>query len=206
MRRALAAFIVSAVLLVGATPPPRVEPLECNLGGIVQLSVHSGDASWSGTGFAVAQGILTNAHVVGDSDAVILVFPTWPVARAFLSRPLAIDAAADLALLELPIDLPITALAPTAYVPLGTNVRIVGFPMDVKDSPSMTRGIVSKTWDNDTGVTRVLTDAAVNPGNSGSPILANDCTALGIVNARVLGSYGMGLGIGADTLHAFLER
>mgnify|MGYP001564152366 CR=1 FL=1 len=202
-------LVVAAVLMIaGSSPPPRVEPQGCDLSGVVQLFVRGTDRGSSGTGFAVDSGILTNAHMF-MADAAVTVVPNGRADAAFPSRFLAVDEGTDLALVELPIDLAVTPLAPTAWVPQGTAIRIVGFPGPVQDVASMTQGIVSKVWTNEMGV-RILTDAAVNPGSSGSPILGNDCTALGIVHARYESPfgrtiYGMGLGVGAETIRAFLD-
>ena len=98
----------------------------------------------------------------------------------------------DLAVLQakkLPDDLPAATLRSTADLALGDEVIAVGFPFGI--GPSVSAGVVSglrREYRSPQGK-RVLTnliqfDAAVNPGNSGGPLVTADGEVVGIVTAH----------------------
>lgn len=130
--------------------------------------------------------LVTNEHVVTDAEEVYLRFEDsgW-----LPSDVVATDVYSDLAVLEL-ADGP-TDATPLAQVdqdpPVGTDVVAIGNPFGY--SGSVSAGIVS-------GVNRTLpaangfsiadaiqTDAAVNPGNSGGPLVTTDGKLVGVVNS-----------------------
>jgi len=139
-----------------------------------------------GTAFVFDQAghLLTNCHVVSDEKGV--VFPTVQVelvARGIApvdAKVLGCDKFSDLAALEVdkvqalllghPPPIP-----PASFADLrvGDAVMAVGFALDIKGEPSVTRGIISGLHRNLAGQFSDLiqTDASVNHGNSGGPLL-----------------------------------
>ncbi len=135
--------------------------------------------------------ILTALHVVAGTDRWVVVFSDGTQSDADLvgSQP-----QNDLAVLQpkhLPDELQPATLASTAGLRPGDQVVATGFPFGI--GPSVSAGVVSglKREFTDPDNTRVkLTnliqfDAAVNPGNSGGPLVNRDGEVIGIVTAIV---------------------
>jgi serine protease Do len=71
--------------------------------------------------------------------------------------------------------------------PIGSEVYIIGTPLDKTLSYSVTKGIVSGYREKD-GVKYIQTDSAVNPGNSGGPMLDGNGQVIGIVSSKIIGA------------------
>jgi S1-C subfamily serine protease len=132
--------------------------------------------------------ILTNLHVVIGAERVKVEFFDGLVSDATVigTRP-----EHDLAVLQaktLPDDLVPATLRSTADLAVGDDVVAVGFPFGI--GPSASAGIVSglrREYQSPEGK-RLLTnliqfDAAVNPGNSGGPLVTANGEVVGIVTA-----------------------
>ncbi|MFC7026470.1 S1C family serine protease [Halomicroarcula sp. GCM10025324] len=142
----------------------------------------------AGSGFVVEDGyIVTNQHVVGDTDYVELRFHDgqWRTGEVVGDDPytdLAVVAVEDLP--EDAVALPIAEANPEP----GERVAAIGNPMGLDGT--ITVGYVSGTNRSSptgTGFTipeTVQTDAAVNPGNSGGPLLSLDGTVVGVNRAK----------------------
>jgi S1-C subfamily serine protease len=145
-----------------------------------------------GSGVVVTQTgeILTALHVISSTDRWVVVFADGSKSDAAVvgSQP-----ENDLAVLQprhLPDELQPAALASTAGLRPGDEVVASGFPFGI--GPSVTAGVVSglKREFDDPDNKRKLTnliqfDAAVNPGNSGGPLVNRDGEVVGIVTAIV---------------------
>ena len=142
----------------------------------------------SGTGVVISeQGhILTNAHVVESAAMVTVLLPGDQRPRP--ARLVSSSTCDDLAVLQ--VD-QIDGLAPAQFstrsaFDVGEQVAAIGFPLGPQFSaePSMVTGIVSGQARSIAGMAYedlIQTDAAVNPGNSGGPLVAQDGTVIGIV-------------------------
>ncbi len=154
---------------------------------VVALEVRAGDAERQGTGFFIDPlgRVLTSAHVVDGATAVTAVTRSG---RRFDARLLGADPHTDLALLavdgeDLPPPLPLAARDGR----VGEWVMAIGTPLGL--AFSATRGIVSATgrsdvvWDPAGYADFIQTDAAINRGNSGGPLLGLDGAVLGVCAA-----------------------
>jgi S1-C subfamily serine protease len=131
----------------------------------------------SGSGFAIAGGILTNAHVASDSRLLLIYLQGDPTPYQARVRFIAHDC--DLALIE-PVDPKLLARVPKLALgglpELGSTVETYGYPSGGQ-LLSSTRGVVSRIEMNlysHSGIDQhltVQTDAAINPGNSGGPVI-----------------------------------
>ena len=121
------------------------------------------------------------------------------------------DETKDLALLKLP---PGTydsvELGAESAISLGAPVYAVGFPLNMAGSATVTAGIVSRYFDEpDYGRQIIQTDAAINLGNSGGPIVDTSGKVLGITTS-ILGDYpstptaGISFAVSIDTIKNFL--
>lgn len=111
------------------------------------------------------------------------------------------DAKSDLALLRLPGRgypcVPVVPKSPS----VGENVFVVGTPLGEGFAGSVSRGVVSATRQVD-GIDLVQTDASINPGSSGGPLLDRNGQLLGIVSFKVAAPGVEGLGFGVATSNA----
>ena len=132
----------------------------------------------AGTGFVVdtAGYILTNEHIVAGQSRLTAIFDDDTRLRA---RVVSADEQRDIALLKVDGGNGLTPLAFATALREGEDVIALGFPLNLSGTITITRGIVSAArWFD--GVKHVQTDAAVNPGNSGGPLLNNRGEVVGM--------------------------
>jgi serine protease Do len=163
-----------------------------------------------GSGFVVgAEGlIVTNNHVVARAKTVRVRLSD---SREFPAQIVGTDAATDIALLRVKAgQLPVLHLGSSAKSSVGDAVIAIGNPYGL--GQTVTAGIVSargRTLDADPYVDFLQTDAAINRGNSGGPLLATDGTVLGVTSAIFSpsgGSVGLGFAIPAETVAAVIAQ
>jgi len=148
----------------------------------------SKSTNW-GTGFVVRDGyVITALHVILNHNNVLL----GPVAsgRWVQAELVQSDAKLDLALLKARIDLPPLSLAPSADVPTGLEVSVIGYPQPKFQGlgKKITHGIVNgylseRQHAQDIGYLQI--SAEVSQGNSGGPVLAPDGTVIGMVQRKI---------------------
>ncbi len=142
---------------------------------VVRVKMNDG----MGSGFVVDKAgyILTNSHVVEDSKTVTVVFDnTREVNASVIAR----DEIVDLAILRVfGESLVAVNFAQSNEIMQGQDVIAIGYPLDLEGSVSVSRGIIS-AFRTDNGVNYIQTDAALNPGNSGGPLINLDGEVLGV--------------------------
>jgi S1-C subfamily serine protease len=141
-----------------------------------------------GTGVVIVDSgiILTNLHVVHGAKSIKVVFHDGLEADAAI---IGVQPEHDLAVLQaktIPDDLHAATLRSTAGLRPGEEVIAVGFPFGI--GPSVSAGVISglgreyQTADGKRVLTNLIQfDAAVNPGNSGGPLITPDGEVIGIV-------------------------
>ena len=130
--------------------------------------------------------ILTNIHVVAGAKRIVLTFAEGLESEAEVTGTRPEDDLAVLQAKTIPDDLQAATLQSTAGLAPGDFVTAVGFPFGI--GPSVSSGVVSglrREYRSPEGQ-RLLTnliqfDAAVNPGNSGGPLLNASGEVVGIV-------------------------
>jgi serine protease Do len=143
-----------------------------------------------GSGFIVrADGIImTNAHVVADADEVVVKLTDR---REFVARVLGTDKRTDIAVLKIEAnDLPTVSLTASKPLRVGEWVMAIGSPFGFEST--VTAGVVSATrrsLPGDGTVPFIQTDAAVNPGNSGGPLINMQGEVIGI-NSQIFSLSG----------------
>jgi len=155
-----------------------------------------------GSGFIISKDgyILTNNHVVGDADEIIVRLTDR---REFEAEVIGKDERSDLALLKVNADdLPVLKLAESDDLKVGAWVLAIGSPFGLDFSASV--GIVSAmgrslpTERNENYVPFIQTDVAINPGNSGGPLFNLKGEVVGInsqIYTRSGGSIGLSFAI-----------
>jgi len=126
-----------------------------------------------GSGFIISQDgyVLTNAHVVaGDGEVTVRLADAK---REFKAKVIGADERTDVALLKIDATgLPTVKLGKSASLQPGEWVAAIGSPFGFENT--ITAGIVSATGRSlpaETYVPFIQTDVAVNPGNSGGPLI-----------------------------------
>ncbi|CAG2149860.1 hypothetical protein LMG31506_04114 [Cupriavidus yeoncheonensis] len=146
-----------------------------------------------GSGFIISQDgyVMTNAHVVADAETI---YVTLPDKREFKAKLIGADKRTDVALLKIEATgLPRLTLGDSDKVRAGEWVLAIGSPFGLDNS--VTAGIVSAKG-RDTGdyLPFIQTDVAVNPGNSGGPLINLRGEVIGI-NSQIYSRSGGYMGI-----------
>jgi len=130
--------------------------------------------------------ILTNIHVVAGAKRISVTFETGMESDAVVTGTRPEDDLAVLQAATIPDDLQAATLQSTSGLQPGDFVTAVGFPFGI--GPSVTSGVVSglkreyRTPEGQRLLTNLIQfDAAVNPGNSGGPLLNASGEVVGIV-------------------------
>ena len=168
--------------------------------GVVSVQVRTGSRGASGSGFVFdTRGhIVTNNHVVEGARTVGVVGPDG---RRFDAEVVGTDPASDIAVLRVPESsgLRPLALADPSGTRVGEPVLAVGSPLGLQGT--VTAGIVS-ALDRQVRLggtnrqTAVQTDASVNPGNSGGPLVNARGEVIGVNTAIATLEGGGSIGIG----------
>ncbi|HZL65478.1 MAG TPA: trypsin-like peptidase domain-containing protein [Thermoleophilia bacterium] len=184
----------------------------------------SSSAQALGSGFVVSsQGyILTNAHVVADNgqqaSSVTVVFKgTGSTTTQVKAQVVGIDETSDVALLKVdPARTPklvVLPLGDSSNVQAGEPVVAIGNPLGYDFS--VTSGIVSATDRNlqspngSTIPNGIQTDAAINEGNSGGPLIDSTGHVIGIneqIASQSGGNQGLGFAVPIDTAASVMKQ
>jgi serine protease Do len=178
----------------------------------------------SGSGVIVAPNglIVTNAHVVSGADQAQVTIPPAALpaeeasgmqrrGKVLLARVIGMDAAVDVALLKVPLTgLPYLPLADSDMIRQGQAVVALGSPRGLENT--VTFGVVSATarqFDPEDPIAYVQTDAPINPGSSGGPLVDAAGRVIGI-NTLFLsqsgGNEGLGFAVPSNLVGIVLEQ
>jgi putative serine protease PepD len=173
----------------------------------------SQSAEGSGFVYDTSGHVITNQHVVAGATSVRVTF--WN-GKTYTARVVGTDTSTDLAVLD--VNAPSSALYPltlgdSSKVQVGDNVVAIGAPFGLAET--VTAGIVSAlhrqmTSPNNFSIDdSIQTDAAINHGNSGGPLLDAQGHVIG-VNAQIEsdsgGSDGVGFAIPANTIRSIASQ
>lgn len=153
--------------------------------------------------------IVTNHHVIEDAEQIKVSLADE---RVFVARLVGTDPVTDLAVIKIDAKrLPIVRLANSDRPRIGEPVVAIGNPLWIEGGPTVTAGIVS-------GLERILeqpglpmlhhliqTDAAINEGNSGGPLVNGAGQVIGINVALVPSAHGIGFAIPVATVRSVLQ-
>src|SRR5476651_1197399 len=152
-----------------------------------------GDAQSVGAGFIIGSDgyILSNAHVIEGADTITV---TLSDQREFDAKVIGADTRTDIALLKIDgKDLPQASIGSSAKARVGEWVIAIGSPFDLDHT--VTAGIISaKARETGDFLPLIQTDVAVNPGNSGGPLINMRGEVVGI-NSQIYSQSGGYMGI-----------
>jgi putative serine protease PepD len=189
---------------------------------VAYISAQTAQGTATGSGFVVSSDgkIITNEHVVDGATSVTVKLGTS--GKEQTAQVLGADASKDLALLKVdPGSTKLHALSfgDSSNMQVGDNVYAIGNPYGLDHT--LTSGIVSalnRDIQAPSGATipgAIQTDAALNPGNSGGPLLDADGKVVG-VNSQIAsagtsssgesGNVGIGFAIPSKLVQAFAEN
>ena len=179
--------------------------------GVVEITAGQGQ----GSGFVYDSDghIITNDHVVEGTSSVSVRF--WN-GKTFTARVVGTDASTDLAVLK--VDAPVSQLFPlslgdSSNLAVGDQVVAIGSPFGLEGT--VTSGIVSAlhremTSPNHFAIDNsIQTDAAINHGNSGGPLLNAQGKVVGVnsqIESNSGGNEGVGFAIPSNTVKSIASQ
>ena len=167
------------------------------------------DADGAGSGFVIRPDgyVVTNWHVVQGADNVKVHLPNG---RSYAAEMVGRDAGTDLAVLKIDaIGLPAAKMA-DEQPSVGDWVMAVGNALALKGGPTVTLGIVSgldRSIQTARGVfyDLIQTDAAVNVGNSGGPLVNMDGEVVGVNQATLRQAEGISFAINTSVATPIID-
>jgi S1-C subfamily serine protease len=181
----------------------------------IQLGQASGDqvvpfAAGSGVIISADGLVLTNAHVVDGADVIQVRLSDERTIRADL---VGTSPSHDIALVRLrdTTNLMPATLGSSAAMQVGDQVVAIGNALALGDTPTVTTGIVSAKGrtlqDGQSTLTNLLqTDAAINHGNSGGPLLNAAGQVVGINSAGIPDAENLGFAIEIDAIRPLIDE
>jgi S1-C subfamily serine protease len=185
--------------------------------GVVQITTTTGSGGGLGSGFVIDRDghIVTNYHVIDGADSIEVSFSNRDTISATLVGS---DPSSDLAVLQVDTDastLTPLSLADSANVQVGDPVVAIGNPFGLEST--VTAGIVSALQravkaPNGYAIDQVIqTDAPINQGNSGGPLIDAHGQVIG-VNSQIetggstTGNVGIGFAVPANTVKSVVRQ
>ena len=161
---------------------------------MVRITTDSGQAS--GFIFETTDGgvayVLTNFHVIEGAEQVEVRAADE---NDYIATVLGYDANKDLAVLEICCGVfEVLSIQDPQAIEVGAEVIAIGFPLGLEGSPTVTSGIVSalryveryQSW-------IIQTDAPINPGSSGGPLLFSTGEVAGVISSFVRDQRGVSI-------------
>ena len=170
---------------------------------VIQGKTDSGDVL--GSGFIASKDgkIVTNLHVIRDMKTSKVQLANGEIFDTALV--LATDERRDLAILKIAgFDLPVLELGNSDALAVGEPAVIVGSPQGLEGT--VTAGILSSIRHSGDGFKILQTDAAVNPGNSGGPLVNNKGQVVGVVSFKLRSSENLNFAIPINYVRGLLNN
>ncbi len=184
---------------------------------VVGISSQLPQGMSTGTGIVMTKDgyIITNAHVVEDATAVTVAFIREDKTEEVKATIIGVDAKTDLAVIKIEKD----GLTPAEFglsedLMVGELAIAIGNPLGFDLANSVTGGIISAlnrelVIDNK-NLTLIQTDAAINSGNSGGPLVNSYGQVIGINSAKIQSVYGgvegLGFAISIDEAKPIIDQ
>jgi hypothetical protein len=158
-----------------------------------------------GSGFIVSSDgkIVTNLHVIREMKAATVQLANGETFDSV--SVLATDERRDLAVIKISgFNLPVLDLGDSDGATVGEPVVVVGSPRGLDGT--VTAGIVSSIRDTGEGFKVLQTDAAVNPGNSGGPLVNAKGQAIGVVSFKLRSTEGLNFAVPINYVRGLLNN
>jgi putative serine protease PepD len=210
--------------VVDSTAPTATQIYQRDSTGVVAIKAITATGEDEGTGIVLNEKglILTNDHVIAGATS-ISVEANGSSSMTRTAKVVGEEANQDLALISVEpsgLGLKALTLASSSPVQVGDSVYAIGNPYGLEET--FTHGIVSALGreisapDGSKITGAIQTDAALNPGNSGGPLLNEEGEVIG-VNSQIAsdaasvagsqpGSTGVGFAISSDTVAEVVNK
>ena len=168
-----------------------------------------------GTGVIVSENgyILSNEHVTGSKYSNCYV--TLENGRNYTANVVWSDSSLDLSICKISVkNLPYANLGDSSNVHVGEQVYAIGNPIGYEFQRTVTSGIISATDrtvridENDQSVYMedlIQTDATINHGNSGGPLINLDGNVIGITSVKITSAEGIGFAVPINITKPIIE-
>ncbi|MBE0571490.1 MAG: trypsin-like peptidase domain-containing protein [Ignavibacteriaceae bacterium] len=181
---------------------------------------YSQEVKGLGSGYIISSDgyIVTNDHVAGNATKITV---TLTDGRSFDAKVIGSDNASDICLLKIDgNDLPYVSLGNSDEIIIGEWVIALGNPFglfDLNDKPTVTVGVISATGMNLDAINNryylnmIQTDASINGGNSGGPLVNSEGQVIGM-NTLIFtaggnnGNIGLGFAIPINKVRRIVEE
>jgi S1-C subfamily serine protease len=178
----------------------RVGPSVVSIQVLSQRRGLGGEGAGSGVAFTPDGYLLTNAHVVDGARRLRVTALDGATDEAYV---VGVDRATDLAVLRSDRALPYAELGVSAKLRVGQLCIAIGNPLGF--AATVSAGVISalgramrghggRTLEN-----VIQSDVALNPGNSGGPLVDSHGRVIGINTAVILGAQGLSFSVPSDT-------
>ena len=175
---------------------------------VVGISCLTNTGTVTGTGIIMSEDgyIITNAHVVDGASAISVILPSEysdgekdDKDNSFKAELIGKDNQTDIAVVKIEKEgLVAVEFGTSGEVQVGEVSIVIGNPLGLDLANSVTAGIISATDRSitieDRTMNLIQTDASINSGNSGGPLINAYGQVIGITSAKVASTYGEGLG------------
>lgn len=194
---------------IAQTVPPSVVGIETTAVEMTNLGPQ--EATGVGSGFILTSDgyIATNQHVVADGTSMKVSLADG---NTYDGKLIWSDASLDLAIVKIDAkNLPTLELGDSDKVVVGELAVAVGNPMGLNFERTVTSGIVSAMnrsipLDNGLAEDLIQTDASINSGNSGGPLVDKKGAVIGINSYKLSTGEGMGFAIPVNILKPILNE
>lgn len=197
-RKILFAIIIIITITLASSIPVSAIDFDAEEKYNSVFVISSGQAL--GSGFAIGENcVVTNAHVIDNQNSIIL---TGYNGNKYPASLIGFDDNKDIAIL---------AVDNVTFVPLtiatvknaGDDVYAIGAPKSM--AYTLTKGVVSAKERKVGTQTYIQTDAAINEGNSGGPLIDANGNAIGMNTLKMIDSEGIGLAIPMNVVSEFVK-
>lgn len=175
---------------------------------IVCIDSHVSNGVSCGTGCIIDKRgiILTSAHVLEDDSNIVVTMSNGQDYTARIMTKLGEKKDIALLKIDVPRDLKTVKMGNSEKVKVGQKVLAIGNPFGF--TGTLTQGIISRI---DYEKNRLQTDAAINPGSSGGPLLNKDGEIIGINQAiynpdNNISNIGIGFAIPINLVKEYLSE
>jgi serine protease Do len=185
-----------------------------------QRGTYNREVKGLGSGYIISQDgyIVTNDHVAGNATKITV---TLTDGRSFDAKIIGSDSASDICLLKIDgKDLPFVKLGNSDDVIIGEWVIALGNPFglfELNDKPTVTVGVISATGMNLDAINNryylnmIQTDASINGGNSGGPLVNSEGEVIGMntlifTAGQSTGNIGLGFAIPINKVKRIIDE